>query len=644
MINRTDVVSVLFGAAVFVGVGFFGGGIYPSDKAIVLGLIFIAALLCRSPELTKKGWPLAWPLLLPVGAVVVSQFSSLIPGMGFEQVFLYSFLSLCVLALIKESDRKKVAIGIVAAAVFLSLTVCFEVAQHVLSIGVNGLGLSSAGGLMGANVTAVVLAAMVPSLMYLYEEKVIDMKVLAGLAAIVCLGIIFTGSRTGILALCAGLVIPAWRMPGKVRKGIFIAAGVCIVGIAIVYWPRFVAKLNPKYLTNLQRISMINAVFDGWRENPLVGFGPWTFSVVGQKYLSFPKWELHPHSFPLRILFETGLFGITAWITLVVISVRETVKNFSVDTSMAAGSLLALSVGSLTDDVIWVPVVTLLAFTWFAMLLEAKCVRLNFTVGRSLLIVFGLLAVLLPLLQQGTRGALPFAPPVFENDRAIMEARAPMFSGWEEDPIALRTAGYSRLRAGDFVEARSFLEKAIEKDPLMIFAPNKLDLAWVLDAYGRPRRAAFLVKEVRNVAPVLADWYEGVSSDTRWSFLDRHYKIEFANASEVSLESVYDIGDPLDWRSHRKQGAKFLLVGDTESAREAFEKSNYLAWQIYGTDPVLYRFLAKVKPEKREYYLSRAERRYGPVLPYRVYAPLIYRYSLQTTGDNSPWWKAKGAS
>jgi len=422
------------------------------------------------------------------------------------------------------------------------------------------------------------------------------------LGVLLAFAFLCTGSRTGWIALLGGAVIPFLDMPREKRKTAISLLGVLFIIGIVLQLPRFIDRLDPRYITNSQRLSMIKGVAHAFLEHPIFGHGAWTFPIIGQRYLIWPKWELHPHSFPLRVLFESGLIGALAWGAFFWLVGRG--REHRAPTAI----FLTIAAGSLTDDLLWIPLFSAIFFLCAGGILCAGPWR----VPKAVLAAIGIIAAFGPLVHEHVR-TFPFRPISHLIDEAITNNTVPDYRGWQEDPWALRIAGYD---SGD----PAFFERALARDPNMIFGPHLLDL-------GR-------FDQARKIAPVLTAWHLRETSAPSPTPIDWHYGIESPHATSRTIAW----GDPKDWRHYRDSGAVLLAAGDTERARPLFQTAFFLAQKQYGTDPILCRLAAEVMPENREQLLELAKRREHPAYPYAIFAPLIYRHSVRSSGENSVWW------
>jgi hypothetical protein len=676
---RRNISDLALGAAIVLSYTTTIGGLNPDGRVIALGLILLAAL---SSNTAMR--PALWgPALAAVASLAVAP----IPGLGWETVFQLFFFAAAGSVLGGALDRPIVSGSLLLAGTALALSVIAEAAGHFALLGRNGLGLGAAGFLMGANVSAIALAAALSAAASLFAgvggvtgatgaagaSGVSGAEEFAGGAAagqvgprrflsiaagiVIASGIVLTGSRTGLIAAAAGLIPLAIQLPPRFRRALFAGFIGCLFAGAFLYLPRFLAKLDPAFITNAQRFSMIHGVFDAAAERPFAGFGPGAFPILGQRFLTWPKWELHPHSLPLRILFESGLVGVIGWGWLVVSAMRGAKRALKESRALSLSVACALAAGSVTDDALWIPALGAIFFLAVAGLFEVGATvaggggkprlaggeRRAFPARAAmtaLIAITGIAAGILPALEERVPG-IAFAPNLRAIDRAVERGDEPDFAGWREDPMSLRVGAYARWSRGDRSGAIELVERARALDPSMILGPHLLDRVWMEEARGDTAAARRILDEARRVAPVLTARYCGETTASERSWIDRHYGIEFPDASIITAKTMIKVEDPLDWRRYRYEAAAAWERGDTNAARSFLERASTLAASQYGRDPVLLRLRAALYPEAAAALLKSARIRSAPSYPYRVFAPLVYRRRPATTGENSPWWSSR---
>lgn len=641
----------LLALGIVLGLTAWGGGLRPIHQAILFGTLTAAAIIL----VAARGIRLRPALLLPAAAVSMALAAAPIPILGAAVAVGWLTTTLLALALADEFESGAVLGALALAGLAGAVAVFAESVQMARLLGSIGIGAGAAGAMGGANVSGLVVAISIPALLALGRRRgwpyaAISLVVLALVAAVV-----LTGSRTALLALVVYLLAASRALPARVR--LFVGGGLVLVLLAVsaVYLPRVLARLDPDYITNAQRVSMIRGVLEAVADRPWLGHGPWSFPLLGQAYLSWPKWELHPHSLPLRVLFESGLAGLAAWAALLAVAIRGVFARGTaalVDRP-ATGILVVLAAGSLTDDPLWIPACAFVALSVLARHLPETVV--DGRAGRAAWIV--VLAALGVVTAAGPRGAdmaglAPVLDPVRTLDRAIRFGTAPAYGGAEVDPNALRVRAWQRWAAGDRRGAESDLLRAAIADPGMIWGPRYLDLAWVAGERGDTAARAAWVDRARGLAPVLTARFLGETTSPHPSPLDWHYGIEFTNPGSIEPEGVPSWEDPLDWRHWRATAARAIVSGETVAARRALAVARRLAGRQYGRDPVLAALELRLGPADaapasdaaavsgRERLRQVIAHRDGAAYPWGIYAPLAHRRRAMTNGDNSPWWAA----
>ncbi|RMH59686.1 MAG: hypothetical protein D6679_01015 [Candidatus Hydrogenedentota bacterium] len=641
--------------ALFLGLTFLRGGVEPSFRWII-HFFALSAFPVRSFVSGWKRNETRYLFLWPAGVYFAALLLAPIPSLGYDLTLQVMAGALFAAVFSARLDYRILASAFLAASLVLGLSVFLEVAENLRRIGAPAWGLGGAGLLRGANVTAIVLSAAISlaTISLLHggavsrgERVFLGAVLLVGLAALV-----LTDSRSGYLALLCGWCVAAWLLPPLWRFRLVAAALLIAVAAFLLYRDRFLAKLSLHYITNEQRFSMWSAALQGIRDHPLLGNGPWSFAVIGMRYQSWPKWELHPHSLPLCLLFETGIFGFgviaTAVLAAVVTGIRR--KRYS-----ALAALAALAGGSVAEDILWIPAVLFGTFLLLGGLLSAEEVSLaNSTTSsrtgarfefvlRTIAFAACAAALLFPVAwaRYGTRLSFP-VPPVVAIDRAVEANETPEFRGWREDPVARRVAGYIALRRGKVGEAEALFRGALERDPMMVFAPHVLDLARVWSSVGRRQDADRLLQNWRDRAPALIGWYLGETTPV-WStsFVDWNFRIENPCPGSADWRTIPPYDDPMHWKHYRFLAGRALAAVDTPAARAALKKALYLSVRQYGIDAVLCRMAAEVDsdPSRAEAFLVRGRSRLHPVVPYRYIAPMIYRLPTRSGGENSDWWR-----
>ena len=204
-----------------------------------------------------------------------------------------------------------------------------------------------------------------------------------GLFLVVFLALIFSQSRSGILAGIAGMVVSGALAFPKGRKGIAFPSSLAIVGLLLIYsaW----IGLAP-VLDRFEGLSLPTAVEQSriviWqdavsliRDFPVLGSGLGSFSWVSLHYQTVPVTIRYEHAHNDYLEFAADI-GITATLILFcslwVLAIRVAQKSLSLDrwtekrlAAACAGAMIALLMHSLTDFNLQIPANALI-FSWIA--------------------------------------------------------------------------------------------------------------------------------------------------------------------------------------------------------------------------------------------------------------------------------------
>ncbi len=175
-------------------------------------------------------------------------------------------------------------------------------------------------------------------------------KVVYGLIALLELVILYyTATRGAILGLIAGalvtLAILAWRSRGKARKvslGV-IAAIIILIGVFIAAKDLPMIKNNPVLgrfasistteTTTQSRFIIWQMGWQGFKENPILGWGPENYNLVFNKYYDARLWRQEQwfdrsHNIIFDWLIAAGLLGLLSYLAILV-SAWWTIKKTS---------------------------------------------------------------------------------------------------------------------------------------------------------------------------------------------------------------------------------------------------------------------------------------------------------------------------
>jgi len=212
------------------------------------------------------------------------------------------------------------------------------------------------------------------------KEKHKWLALIAGLAGMLnLLTLILSGTRGAFVGLLAGVgsafVLYLYFLPNKKTKlysfGI-LAMLVCLF-VGLVFF-----NLKSDYLKNsLPRVSTLldlstqsttvktrlmawEIALQGWRDRPLLGWGPENFQDAFDKHYNpeFLKYSFaetvwdKPHSYPLEVLNNMGIEGFLAYLAIVLLAIYFAVKSAITQTSKKEKIILIISAGAIIAYVV----------------------------------------------------------------------------------------------------------------------------------------------------------------------------------------------------------------------------------------------------------------------------------------------------
>ncbi len=420
-------------------------------------------------------------------------------------------------------------------------------------------------------------------------------------AAAVVVGPVFkaVGGRSplGWLWLLAGilLVIALEFAAGKIpvryrpvsRHGV-ILSGLLLVVIIIVFalQPRAVTvtarSLLPAQLTervqsiNLnvhqvqERFAFYNDAFKVVRENPLTGIGGRGWRTVYQAYQSYGYTSREIHSYYLKVLVETGIFGLLmflGWIIATLVTGLKNVLNSKTDADRSlnaaiTAAVLALAVHSIIDFNLSLGAMSILLWSLAGM--SVACCRANavkspakrsskVTVNRELQLgIAGLLVAVLILVPGsfavGRRYAARAVAAMSRGD--LKEAQRLFDKAQTFDPLTgsykgdLAQIAYKLGRVAAKNEDRAkYLKTALEKvNAAVALDPYNKDIHYVkaeiLAPLGQVDRAIAEVKQGITLTPYVTDAYTKLAKT--YLLITRYYaqKKDYAGALKYLQEAV----------------------------------------------------------------------------------------------------------
>jgi O-antigen ligase len=169
---------------------------------------------------------------------------------------------------------------------------------------------------------------------WMAKNRILRVVMIAG-AILLMLGIIYTGSRTGLaLGLAAIALVPLMgqhRKTGRVilTVGIFVLAAAILLPSGTTDTIRSWFQLRPEVgegqfegLEGNIRFYVWQAAFELWRDNPIVGLGLDGFVRSAPNYIHLNLREhvfetLTPHNTYMTLLCETGAVGLLLFLSMI---------------------------------------------------------------------------------------------------------------------------------------------------------------------------------------------------------------------------------------------------------------------------------------------------------------------------------------
>ncbi|GAB4494229.1 MAG: hypothetical protein Fur0016_00100 [Anaerolineales bacterium] len=327
----------------------------PGINKPLVALIFVsiaANYLLRTgkfsklPEMTR----LEWALLGFYLAIVVSTFVAPKQGEAFEVVVdVTKDILIGIILFITLNTREKwetcIRLFLVVMAVVAGLGVIkmafgldqtfWGLAQLSIFGQLDDSGMLRYGGPIGeSNMWGQVLAATLPIAIYRfkYEKQTRSKALMAIIALLVLLAVIYTNSRGAFVAL--GLILPIIMLQMKIKPLYMMIAGLAIVSLFAILPANYTQRLmslnvffapQDEYAIQqdeslVGRANQARAGLAMFQENPIFGVGFGNFSANYWDYANklglanagmraSKQIARHPHSLYIEILSETGIMG-----------------------------------------------------------------------------------------------------------------------------------------------------------------------------------------------------------------------------------------------------------------------------------------------------------------------------------------------
>lgn len=608
----------LFAAALLLGLSLLAAAVRPWERAVFTGVLLAASCLAAATGRRPPRLLLA-AAFAPLLAAVLSVAAAPAPllAIGPCALLLCGAVWAAGAAALDDDGGRRLDEALAAAPAVLALPVLWEFARNVAAMGPPGQAMQVEGWVRNANVLAVASAATVP-FAAAFERSDRRPALRAAAAASAVLGVVavlLSGSRTGLLALTAAAAVGLAGLSRPNRRLVLAGAAVAAALLAAAASPRLVRSLDPSFITNVQRLRMIEDARAAFAERPVLGWGPGAAPFVYPRFQRADKWELHYHALPLQAAVETGLVGVLAWGAAVAILGFFIARNRR---TPAAASVAALLAASATDYLLWIPLVSGLLWVAAGRLAGASAAPAA-TAGAGSLGRRVFPAAAPAALAAAAAFTVTIAAPLVEaapdlveeaSARADSAAAARALARNPLDAGARNAAAGLTFARGDIAAAEILYREALAADPWADFGPHHLDLALLLVRDGRETEAAPFVAAAAQRHPNLARWFvesvldtaaraavgtpvyaEGdrvLTQDLLYGTVDLYPDSSSPEAwTFEEIEDAVTRGDPLSWRLRRSLGGRLLAAGDAARALVQIRRAEYLRYRQTRPDPTL---------------------------------------------------------
>jgi len=249
-------------------------------------------------------------------------------GNYFRADGLFTYLHLLILLLIfsvfwENSWKKKLIYSINFGSIFTSL---LFLANKITD---NKFGLSS---FSQPILLSGYLLVTFPFLFYLFKKQVkkINRLLLATFMFVQIVVICLTGALGGIIGLSIFFLISVIELHKKNKK--IIIAGISIfLSLLIVYVTTTKIKNKSNFVAE-SRERIFTKLVLGWSKRPILGYG-WANIDYAFEAVDWPMrfsndvYVDKAHSMILEVLVTTGIFGLLAYLSLLVISIKRLIRK-----------------------------------------------------------------------------------------------------------------------------------------------------------------------------------------------------------------------------------------------------------------------------------------------------------------------------
>lgn len=304
--------------------------VYAAKVAAILGLLL-------SERVIRNGFHVKWVIAFLLVSVLSLVWSESPSNSVFYIAWIMQAMGLAVA--IGNSVHSKEDVEYVLATIFVAGAIL--TLRILLNTSVKELGSFRLGTNMGYNANELSLKASIACIAGFYfllkQDRLIKQLGLAGLCVLLGAVVLFTGSRKGSIMLLSGVVlynILRSKDPLKFARNVLIS----LVFFAAFYLvitkvPVFYDVLGKRLLLTLEmfnadsyvgnsianRMSLMRIGVDLFKNNPVIGYGIGSFSVVSGT-------GLYAHNNYIELLVDVGVIGAAVYYSMYIYNIRNLIR------------------------------------------------------------------------------------------------------------------------------------------------------------------------------------------------------------------------------------------------------------------------------------------------------------------------------
>jgi len=346
----------------------------------IYSLFLLIFLLCW---IISKGLPLnkikllKYPLIIFIYALLISTFFAYNKTAGLKELLKYAayLLVFLITASLADKEKTKIVRAIILAGFIIGLLAIYQYFfgfQHVLDY-IYKQGTANQSALDYINRKRVFLPFATPNILAGYLIMIIPLALIfrqtIWLLAPLTFSLFLTQSLGAFLSLFIGITI-CFCLQGKFRKrGLLVILGLLLT-MGMIFTMR---SRSPRQ--HLQPLSSLAMRLTYWREtaqiiktHPLIGVGPGNFDSPHSRYA---------HNSYLQIWAEAGIFGLLAFLWLILSIIKSNLKFLNHDFHKSGTNPLLISyivflIHNFVDFTFFLPEVSLIWWLLMGFLFSSR--------------------------------------------------------------------------------------------------------------------------------------------------------------------------------------------------------------------------------------------------------------------------------